>query len=239
MKLFVALLCVALAAVTGVSAQTSLGELAEIVEQYRVRFDELHEDKDSFVRLARTLIRAELKGLNEATLANLGNAREDIDDILTETREAIAAAIILPNANEQCLLALVDTVIAQGRVAGDGMSTCAADKIAIKEGLGDEFRELTNTLQRISQAAAEYTMYSFAIHNSVADPADHADWLERNYNTQVEFWDNVARPEAQEDLDNLEINRPALVEENRVCLAGVITRLNTAMQNVRVQINGC
>uniref|UniRef100_A0A182WQR3 Protein TsetseEP domain-containing protein n=1 Tax=Anopheles minimus TaxID=112268 RepID=A0A182WQR3_9DIPT len=239
MKTFTSVaLCVLLAAVS-VTAQLSMRELSEITEDFRVRFDDLHDDKDDFIQLARTLTRAELKGLNEATLENLGNARNDIDDILTETREDIAEAILEPNANEQCLLALVDTVIAEGRRAGEGMSACAADKIAIKEGLGDEFRALTNTLQRIATAASEYTLYTFAIHNSFTEPEEHVEWLEENYDNQVEFWDNVARPEAQEDLDNLEINRPALVEENRLCLQAVITSLNTAMNTVRGQINSC
>ncbi|XP_058117562.1 uncharacterized protein LOC131287208 [Anopheles ziemanni] len=234
----VVVFCVLLAAVS-VTAQISMRELAEITEEYRVRFDELHADKDAFIRLARVFIRAELKGLNEATLANLADARNEIDDILTDARADIADAILLPNANEQCLLNLVETVIAEGSRAGDDMSSCAADKIAIKEGLGDEFRTLTNTLQRISTAAAEYTLYTFAIHDSFNDPEDHIDWLERNYANQVAFWDEVARPEAQEDLDNMEINRPILVAENRACLDAAIARLNTAMQNVRIQINGC
>uniref|UniRef100_A0A182K9D7 Protein TsetseEP domain-containing protein n=1 Tax=Anopheles christyi TaxID=43041 RepID=A0A182K9D7_9DIPT len=239
MKTFTSLaLCVLFAAVS-VTAQLSMRELAEITEEYRVRFDELHDEKDAFVRLTRVLTRAELKGLNEATLVNLGNARNDIDDVLADTREQIANAILQPNANEQCLLGLVDRVIEEGRRAGEGMSACAADKITIKEGLGDEFRALTNTLQRIATAASEYTLYTFAIHNSFTDPEEHVEWLEENYANQVEFWDNVARPEAQEDLDNLEINRPALVEENRVCLNGVISRLNTAMNTVRAQINSC
>ncbi|XP_049284031.1 uncharacterized protein LOC125764155 [Anopheles funestus] len=239
MKTFTSItLCVLLAAVS-IQAQLSMRELSEITETFRVRFDDLHDDKDDFINLARRLTRAELKGLNEATLANLANAREDIDDILLDTREEIAAAIIEPNANEQCLLGLVDTVIAEGRTAGEGMSACAADKIAIKEGLGDEFRALTNTLQRIATAASEYTLYTFAIHNSFTDPEEHVEWLEENYDNQVEFWDNVARPEAQEDLDNLEINRPALVEENRQCLNAVVTSLNTAMNTVRGQINSC
>uniref|UniRef100_A0A182IKK0 Protein TsetseEP domain-containing protein n=1 Tax=Anopheles atroparvus TaxID=41427 RepID=A0A182IKK0_ANOAO len=239
MKTFSSVAVCVLLAVVSVTAQISMRELAEITEEYRVRFDELYEDKDAFIRLARVIIRAELKGLNEATLENLANARNEIDDILTETREDIANAILLPNANEQCLLDLVNTVIAEGSQAGDGMSSCAADKIAIKEGLGDEFRTLTNTLQRIATAASEYTLYTFAIHDSFNDPEDHIDWLERNYANQVAFWDEVARPEAQEDLDNMELNRPILVAENRACLDAVIARLNTAMQNVRIQINGC
>uniref|UniRef100_A0AAG5CQA5 Protein TsetseEP domain-containing protein n=1 Tax=Anopheles atroparvus TaxID=41427 RepID=A0AAG5CQA5_ANOAO len=239
MKTFSSVAVCVLLAVVSVTAQISMRELAEITEEYRVRFDELYEDKDAFIRLARVIIRAELKGLNEATLENLANARNEIDDILTETREDIANAILLPNANEQCLLDLVNTVISEGSQAGDGMSSCAADKIAIKEGLGDEFRTLTNTLQRIATAASEYTLYTFAIHDSFNDPEDHIDWLERNYANQVAFWDEVARPEAQEDLDNMELNRPILVAENRACLDAVIARLNTAMQNVRIQINGC
>ncbi|XP_053668929.1 uncharacterized protein LOC128719330 [Anopheles marshallii] len=231
-------LCVLLAAVS-ITAQISMRELTEITEDFRVRFDELHEDKDDFIRLTRVLTRAELKGLNEATLENLANARNDVDEILFDTREEIAAAILVPNANEQCLLGLVDTVIAEGRRAGEGMSSCAADKIAIKEGLGDEFRALSNTLQRIATAASEYTLYTFAIHNSFAEPDEHVEWLEENYDNQVSFWNNVARPEAQEDLDNLEINRPALIEENRLCLNAVITSLNTAMNTVRGQINNC
>uniref|UniRef100_A0A182P632 Protein TsetseEP domain-containing protein n=1 Tax=Anopheles epiroticus TaxID=199890 RepID=A0A182P632_9DIPT len=239
MKTFTSLaLCVLLAAVS-VTAQLSMRELAEITEEFRVRFDELHDDKDDFVRLTRVLTRAELKGLNEATLVNLGNARNDIDDALADTREQIANAILEPNANEECLLGLVDRVIEEGRRAGEGMSACAADKINIKEGLGDEFRTLTNTLQRIATAASEYTLYTFAIHNSFTDPDDHVEWLEENYANQVDFWDNVARPEAQEDLDNLEINRPALVEENRVCLAAVVTALNTALNTIQGQINSC
>uniref|UniRef100_A0A182SW40 EF-hand domain-containing protein n=1 Tax=Anopheles maculatus TaxID=74869 RepID=A0A182SW40_9DIPT len=231
-------LCVLLAAAS-VTAQLSMRELTEITEDFRVRFDDLHDDKDGFISLTRVLTRAELKGLNEATLENLAIARNDIDDLLTETREDIASAILEPNANEACLLALVDTVIAEGRRAGEGMSSCAADKIAIKEGLGDEFRALTNTLQRIATAASEYTLYTFAIHNSFTDPEEHVEWLEENYENQLSFWDNVARPEAQEDLDNLEINRPALVEENRLCLEAVVTSLNTAMNTVRQQINSC
>ncbi|XP_052890895.1 uncharacterized protein LOC128299081 [Anopheles moucheti] len=239
MKTFTSIaLCVLLAAVS-VTAQISMRELAEITEDFRVRFDDLHEDKDGFIRLTRVLTRAELKGLNEATLENLANARNDIDEVLFNVREDIAAAILQPNANEQCLLGLVNTVIAEGVRAGEGMSSCAADKIAIKEGLGDEFRTLSNTLQRIATAASEYTLYTFAIHNSFADPEEHVEWLEDNYDNQVTFWNNVARPEAQEDLDNLEINRPALIEENRLCLNAVVTSLNTAMNTVRGQINNC
>ncbi|XP_053680669.1 uncharacterized protein LOC128731563 [Anopheles nili] len=239
MKTFTSVALVVILAAVTVSAQLSMQELTDIIEDYRVRFERLHENKDAFVRLARVLIRAELKGLNEATLENLGEARNDIDDILTEAREDIAEAILEPNANEQCLLGLVDTVIAEGRRAGDGMSSCAADKIAIKEGLGDEFRALTNTLQRIATAAAEYPLFGFAIHDSFNDPEEHAEWLEEAYEAQVDFWDNVAQPEAQEDLDNLEINRPQLVAENRACLNAVIASLNTAMQNLRIQINMC
>ncbi|XP_050089470.1 uncharacterized protein LOC126573418 [Anopheles aquasalis] len=239
MKTFVFIaLCLFVAALS-VSAQLSMSEFAEIAEQYRVRFDDLSEDKDSFLRFARVLIRAELKGLNEGTLANLAEARNDIDDILTEIRTEIADATLEPNANEDCLLRLVDSVIAEGRTAGDGMSSCAADKIEIKEGLGDEFRTLTNTLQRIATAASEYPLFSYAQHNSFTDPQEHVDWLEQNYEAQVAFWDNVARPEAQEDLDNLEINRPALLAENRACLNAVIARLNTALTGIRQQINSC
>ncbi|XP_035774334.1 uncharacterized protein LOC118457126 [Anopheles albimanus] len=239
MKTFVSIALCLFVATVSVSAQLSMSEFGEIVDQYRVRFEELSEDKDAFVRLARVLIRAELKGLNEATLANLADARNEIDDVLTEIRTEIADATLEANANEECLLRLVDLVIDEGRTAGDGMSSCAADKIEIKEGLGDEFRTLTNTLQRISTAAAEYPLFSYTQHNSFAEPQEHVDWLEENYDAQVAFWDNVARPEAQEDLDNLEINRPALVAENRACLDAVVARLNTAVNGIRQQINSC
>ncbi|XP_058059575.1 uncharacterized protein LOC131210356 [Anopheles bellator] len=239
MKTFsVVVLCIFFAAVS-VTAQLSMQELATITEDFRVRFDALHEDKDEFLRFARVLIRAEMHGLNEATLVNLGEARNEIEELLSEVRTDIANAIIQPNANEQCLLNLVNTVIAEGRTAGAGMSSCAADKIAIKEGLGDEFRTLTNTLQRLAQATSEYTLYTFAIHDSFNNPQSHVDWLETNYANQVTFWDDVARPEAQDDLDNMEANRPTLVAENRVCLDGVVSRLYSVLVGVRLQINLC
>ncbi|KAL1379792.1 hypothetical protein pipiens_014639 [Culex pipiens pipiens] len=215
------------------SSAFTMSELARISEEFRVMFDELHEEKDAFVNLARIFTRAELKLLNEATTMNLAESWSDIEHHFDITRSLIAEMILAPEADEECLLGLTEEIVAEQIRAADEMSNCAADKIAIKEGIADEFRDLVNVLQRISTAAAEYTLFTYASHNSFIDPEGHIEWLERNYQNQVDFWENVARAEAQEDLDNLEINRPQLVEENRQCLA----RIQDAMAEVDRSIN--
>ncbi|EAT35944.1 AAEL011935-PA [Aedes aegypti] len=217
----------------------TMDELARIVEEFRVKFDDLHEEKDAFVNLARIITRAELKLLNEATVDNLADAWSDIEHHFDGTRKIIGDMIILPNANEECLLGLVEEIVAERIRAADEMSRCASDKIGIKEGLADEFRSLVNLLQRISTAAAEYTLYSFANHNSFVDPEEQIEWLERNYQNQVYFWDNVARPEAQEDLDYLEVNRPYLVEENRLCLERIQVQMTEVDRSINQRINQC
>ncbi|XP_065085892.1 uncharacterized protein LOC135707908 [Ochlerotatus camptorhynchus] len=220
-------------------SRSSMTELADITEEFRVKFDKLHTEKDEFVNLARIITRAELKLLNEATTKNLADAWSDIDHHFDNTRKIIADMILYPNANEDCMLGLVEEIVAERIRAAYEMSLCAADKIAIKEGLADEFRDLVSLLQRISSAAAEYTLFSFANHNSFIDPEGHIDWLERNFQNQVDFWDNVARPEAQEDLDNLEMNRPDLVEENRACLDRIQVQMTEVDRNINQRLGQC
>ncbi|XP_062540367.1 uncharacterized protein LOC134208402 [Armigeres subalbatus] len=217
----------------------SMEELGRIIEEYRVKFDDLHEEKDAFLVFARIVVRAELKMLNEAVTENLGQAWSDIDHHFDSTRKIIGDMIITPGANEQCLLGLVEEIVAERIRAADEMSLCAADKIVIKESLADEMRTLVNLLQRISTAAAEYTLYSFSNHNSLLDPESHIEWLERNYQNQVNFWDNYARPEAQEDLDNMEINRPLLVQENLLCLERIQLDMAEVDRNINLRINQC
>lgn len=214
-------------------------ELARITEMFRKKFDDLHEEKDAFVNLARIITRAELKLLNEATAENLADAWSDIDHHFDNTRKIIGDMILYPNANEDCMLGLVEEIVAERIRAADEMSRCASDKIAVKEGLADEFRDLVNLLQRISTAAAEYTLYSFANHNSFIDSEGQIGWLERNYQNQMEFWDNVARPEAQEDLDNLEMNRPDLVAENRACLDNIQVEMTVVDRSINQRMGQC
>ncbi|XP_055587533.1 uncharacterized protein LOC129739978 [Uranotaenia lowii] len=219
--------------------QFSMEEFARLTEEFRERFDDLHEEKDRFVSLVRIIARGELNLLNRAVLENLGNAWSDIEHEFDDTRATIAERILDPNADEDCLLGLVSELVAEQVRAGSAMSSCAADKYDVKSTIADEMRALANILQRISTAAAEYTLYSYATHNSFTDAEDQLEWLEQNFQNQENFWNDVARPEAQEDVDNLELNRPILVEENRLCLERIIADMALVERNVNNRIQQC
>ncbi|XP_055534397.1 uncharacterized protein LOC129723920 [Wyeomyia smithii] len=214
-------------------------ELAERTEEFRILFDNLHMEKDEFVDLTRALTTWELRLLNDASQQYIAEMWSIIEHRFDETREAIANATTEANANEDCLLGLVEEIVAERIRAADEISACAAFKINVKEGLADDFRNLGNTLQQISTAAAEYTLFTFAGHNSFINSAGHLDWLEHNYELQREFWETTALVEAQADLDELEVNRPALLAEFRECLSHIPVEMDEVDQDITDRMPGC
>ncbi|XP_055534388.1 uncharacterized protein LOC129723911 [Wyeomyia smithii] len=214
-------------------------ELAERSEEFRILFDDLHIEKDEFVQLTRTLTRAELKLLNEASQSMIAESWSTIEHFFDDTRALIGEFILYPNANEECLLGLTEEIVAERIRAADEMSACAAFKINIKEELADDFRNLGYTLQRISTTAAEYTLFTYAGHNSFINSAGHLEWLEQNYERQREFWDTTARTEAQADLDELEVNRPALVAEFQACLDNIPVQMTEVDRNINARMLQC
>ncbi|XP_058811732.1 uncharacterized protein LOC131676603 [Topomyia yanbarensis] len=214
-------------------------ELATRSEEFRLLFDALHTEKDEFVKLTRTLTRAELKMLNEASQKLLAQMWNDVEHFFDDTRALIAEFILYPNAVEDCLLGLTEEIVAERIRAAGEMSSCAAYKINIKESLADEFRQLGNVLQRISTAAAEYTLFTFASHNSFIDSAGHLRWLEENYENQRVFWETTARTEAQADLDALEVNRPALIQEFTACLNVIRDQMTVVDRNINQRLPRC
>ncbi|XP_058455096.1 uncharacterized protein LOC131432681 [Malaya genurostris] len=217
------------------SKRVPMGELAERTEEFRVAFDELHTEKDGFVQITRLLSSGELHLLNRASLTVIGHAWSNITNHFNETLESIDSS----DGAEDCLEELREEILAEQIRAADEMSECAAFKIQIKEGLSDEFRALGNTLQIISTMAAEYTLYTFAIHNSFIESADHLDWLERNFELQRNFWDTTARIEAQADLDAIEANRPALIKEFTECLSHIPEVLDEFNEDILTRLEQC
>ncbi|XP_058455108.1 uncharacterized protein LOC131432687 [Malaya genurostris] len=214
-------------------------ELRERTEEFRTRFDELHREKNEFVDIVRQLSNYELRKLNEASQSLIAHTWSDIEHFFDDTRTIIGEMILYPNADEECLLGLTEEIVAERIRAADAMSACAAFKINIKESLAEEMRSLGNTLQIISTAAAEYTLFTFASHNSFINSAGHLQWLEDNYERQRVFWDTTARNEAQADLDAMEVNRPALIREFEACLAGINDDMAEVDRNINQRLPRC
>ncbi|XP_058117561.1 uncharacterized protein LOC131287207 [Anopheles ziemanni] len=214
-------------------------ELREALEEYRVRFDELHREKDQFLQFARTGLWASVRTMNEQVLEDLGEARNNAEYGFDDVRLEISLLIVEGNHQEQCLLDLVYEIVDEKVRLGDEISACAAGTTESKDSLPESFYEFLNLLQRLSNSIAELTLYSFISQNAVADPERHLEFLEETFVETERTWNDEARPLMQFELDAMEYNRPLIVADNADCLQVVAEAQQSFEDYIREKIPSC
>ncbi|XP_058455072.1 uncharacterized protein LOC131432675 [Malaya genurostris] len=219
-------------------AKKSVSDLIDVVEEYRVRFEELGLEKDQLLQFARVALFATYRHMNEDMLINLGNARNTIEFGFDETRSQIADDM-LDGGDEECLLDLVSQIVDEQRRLASGMSECAAASNNAKGELSYSFLEELDLLQRLSTAQTEYVLFSFSNHNSFADPEQHAEFLRRTYEESEDLWNDQVRPIIQFEIDAMEYNRMILVAENLECLNELEQQLQTFDDEIREKVKTC
>ncbi|XP_052866090.1 uncharacterized protein LOC128272339 [Anopheles cruzii] len=227
------------AAPTNVVVKPHNAELQAALEEYRVRFDDLHTEKDQFLQFARTGLWASLRHMNEEVLQDLGETRNTVEFGFDDVRTEISLVIINGTSNEQCLLDLVREIIDEKVVLGTEISRCAAVTIATMDALPQSFYEFINLLQRLSSSIAETTLYSFVSQNSVIDPERHLAFLEDAFVETERTWVEEALPLIQFELDAMEYNRPVIVDENAECLQVIAAQQQSFEANIRSRIPTC
>ncbi|XP_052890894.1 uncharacterized protein LOC128299080 [Anopheles moucheti] len=214
-------------------------ELREAIEDYRVRFDDLHKEKDQFLQFARTGLFATVRRMNEEVLIDLGEARNTVEYGFDDVRLEISLAIVEGNHNEQCLLDLVYEIVAEKVQLGDEISRCSAGTTDTKDALPASFYEFIDLLQRLSNSIAETTLYTFVSQNSVSDPERHLEFLQESYDETARAWNEEALPLMQFELDAMEYNRPLIVADNAECLQVVVERQQGFEDTIRERIPSC
>uniref|UniRef100_A0A182JNB7 Protein TsetseEP domain-containing protein n=1 Tax=Anopheles atroparvus TaxID=41427 RepID=A0A182JNB7_ANOAO len=214
-------------------------ELREALEEYRVRFDELHREKDLFLQFARTGLWASVRQMNEEVLQDLGAVRNTVEYGFDDVRLDISLLIVEGNHQEQCLLDLVYEIVAEKVRLGDEISRCAAGTTETKDALPESFYEFLNLLQRLSNSIAELTLYSFISQNSVTDPEAHLAFLEETFVETERSWNDEARPLMQFELDAMEYNRPLIVADNAACVAEITASQQSFENYIREKIPSC
>ncbi|EDS33647.1 conserved hypothetical protein [Culex quinquefasciatus] len=235
----VALLATIAAAPSSIpSKKSTIGELVEIVEEYRVLFEELSQEKDQMLAFARTGLFASYRHMNEAILENLGETRNTIEYGFDELRTDIAAAI-LDGGDEDCLLGLASEIRDEQRALATGMSICSQFTTDVKDDLSYSFYEVLELLQRLSTALSEYTTWSFSTHNSVTDPQEHAEYLRRTYVESRDMWEYEVLPIIQFQIDAIEYNRPIVVDDNMDCLEKIVDQMPMFEEYIRGKMETC
>ncbi|XP_035902379.1 uncharacterized protein LOC118507685 [Anopheles stephensi] len=214
-------------------------ELREAIEEYRVRFDELHKEKDQFLQFGRTGLWATVRAMNEEILVDLGETRNTVEYGFDDVRLDISLLIVEGNHNEQCLLDLVYEIVAEKVELGDEISRCAAGATETKDALPESFYEFINLLQRLSNSIAETTLYSFVSQNSVTDPERHLEFLQEAFEETDRAWNEEALPLMQFELDAMEYNRPLIVADNAQCLQTIVDRQQAFEDSIRARIPSC
>uniref|UniRef100_A0A182P633 Protein TsetseEP domain-containing protein n=1 Tax=Anopheles epiroticus TaxID=199890 RepID=A0A182P633_9DIPT len=214
-------------------------ELRDAIEEYRVRFDELHKEKDQFLQFARTGLWASVRAMNEEVLQDLGETRNNVEYGFDDVRLEISLLIVEGNHNEQCLLDLVYDIVEEKVRLGEEISRCADDTNDAKDALPESFYEFLNLLQRLSNSIAETTLYSFVSQNSVTDPERHLAFLEESFAETDRAWNEEALPLVQFELDAMEYNRPLIVADSAQCLQVINDRQQAFEDSIRQQIPSC
>ncbi|ETN57737.1 hypothetical protein AND_010695 [Anopheles darlingi] len=227
------------AAPSQTAAKPRTAELREAIEEYRVRFNELHQEKDQFLQFARTGLWASVRYMNEDILENLGEVRNTIEYGFDDVRLEISLQIVEGTHNEQCLLDLVYEIVDEKVRLGDELSRCSSTATDAKDSLPESFYEFLNLLQRISTSIAETTLYTFINQNSVSDPERHLEYLREAYEETERSWLEEALPLMQFELDAMEYNRPLIVADNAECLAVIIEQQQSFEDNIRARIPSC
>uniref|UniRef100_A0A182K0T3 Protein TsetseEP domain-containing protein n=1 Tax=Anopheles christyi TaxID=43041 RepID=A0A182K0T3_9DIPT len=214
-------------------------ELRDAIEEYRVRFDELHKEKDQFLQFARTGLWASVRGMNEEVLQDLGETRNNVEYGFDDVRLEISLLIVEGNHNEQCLLDLVYEIVREKVQLGDEISRCADDANDAKDALPESFYEFLNLLQRLSNAIAETTLYTFVGQNSVTDPERHLEYLQESFAETDRAWTQEALPLVQFELDAMEYNRPLIVADTAQCLQVINDKQQAFEDSIRQRIPSC
>ncbi|EGK96722.1 AGAP013272-PA [Anopheles gambiae str. PEST] len=214
-------------------------ELRDAIEEYRVRFDELHKEKDQFLQFARTGLWATVRAMNEEVLQDMGETRNIVEYGFDDVRLDISLLIVEGNHNEQCLLDLVYEIVEEKVLLGQEISRCADDTTDAKDSLPESFYEFLNLLQRLSNSIAETTLYTFVSQNSVNDPERHLEFLEESFEETDRAWNEEALPLVQFELDAMEYNRPLIVADNAQCLQAINDRQQAFEDSIRERIPSC
>uniref|UniRef100_A0A182MAQ5 Protein TsetseEP domain-containing protein n=1 Tax=Anopheles culicifacies TaxID=139723 RepID=A0A182MAQ5_9DIPT len=214
-------------------------ELREAIEEYRVRFDELHKEKDQFLQFARTGLWATVRRMNEEVLVDLGETRNIVEYGFDDVRLDISLLIVEGNHDEQCLLNLVYDIVDEKVRLGEEISRCSAGTTDTKDSLPASFYEFLNLLQRLSNSIAETTLYTFVSQNSVADPERHLEFLQESFAETDRAWNEEALPLVQFELDAMEYNRPLIVADNAECLQEIQNSQQAFEDSIRQRISSC
>uniref|UniRef100_A0A182NL55 Uncharacterized protein n=1 Tax=Anopheles dirus TaxID=7168 RepID=A0A182NL55_9DIPT len=214
-------------------------ELRDAIEEYRVRFDELHKEKDQFLQFGRTGLWATVRHMNEDVLQDLGETRNIVEYGFDDVRLEISLLIVEGNHNEQCLLDLVYEIVAEKVQLGNQISVCAAGTTDEKDSLPASFYEFLNLLQRLSNSIAETTLYTFVSQNSVSDPERHLEFLQEAYEETERAWTQEALPLMQFELDAMEYNRPLIVADNAQCLQAINEQQQAFEDSIRARMPLC
>ncbi|XP_058811731.1 uncharacterized protein LOC131676602 [Topomyia yanbarensis] len=235
---FVFLLATASMVVNAAPSKKSIADVVEVTEEFRVRFEELSQEKEQMLQFARTALFATYRHMNEDMLIDLGNTRNTIDYGFDETRTLIAEKLLM-GGDEDCLLDLVSQIRDEQRALASGMSVCAAGSNDAKDELASSFLEVLILLQRLATAQTEIVLWSYTNYNSVVASADHADYLRRTFGEMDYLWNTQVKQILQFEIDAMEHNRPILVAQNLDCLDKLPQQLLLFDEQIRSKISTC
>ncbi|XP_055587532.1 uncharacterized protein LOC129739977 [Uranotaenia lowii] len=236
---FVALLAlVAVIHANPVAKKRSISNLIDVVEEYKLLFNDLSHEKDQLLQFARVSLFATYSLMNQDLLKDLGHTRNAIEFGFDELIGDIAEEIT-EGGNEECLLNLTAQIRREQVELAETMGVCSALTGSAKDDLSYSFYEFIDLLQRLSTALSEYVLWSFAVENSVTHADRQAENIRQMYEDSVEMWDEVVLPLIQFEINAMEYNRPIIVANNKDCLDILIEKVDLLNEELREQLGSC